>query len=206
MDRSGAVSRAGSRHRNPLSDGASRANISTRSPRSTKSGTPLSQASSSSLPHHESVVANGALSVRNATSRSQQKQKSLIVEEDEEEEKRHSQLSTASTNASSKGNKRKTHIGPWQLGANIGGGSVGTVRKVRHMVTGQVAAAKVISKKTADLSRAESMAHLGDPDKAPVGEGVPLPVGIEREVVIMKLLEHPNIVRLYDVWENRSQL
>lgn len=33
-----------------------------------------------------------------------------------------------------------------------------------------------------------------------------LPYGIEREVVIMKLIEHPNIMRLYDVWENKGSL
>ena len=33
-----------------------------------------------------------------------------------------------------------------------------------------------------------------------------LPYGIEREVVIMKLIEHPNVISLYDVWENRSEL
>jgi len=33
-----------------------------------------------------------------------------------------------------------------------------------------------------------------------------IPFGIEREVVIMKLLNHPNVVQLYDVWENRNEL
>ena len=30
--------------------------------------------------------------------------------------------------------------------------------------------------------------------------------GIEREIVIMKLIEHPNIMRLYDVWETSTEL
>lgn len=33
-----------------------------------------------------------------------------------------------------------------------------------------------------------------------------IPLGIEREVVIMKLIEHPNVISLYDVWENRGEL
>ena len=33
-----------------------------------------------------------------------------------------------------------------------------------------------------------------------------IPSGIEREVVIMKLIEHPNVISLYDVWENRGEL
>lgn len=31
-------------------------------------------------------------------------------------------------------------------------------------------------------------------------------LGIEREIVIMKLIEHPNVMRLYDVWETQSEL
>ena len=30
--------------------------------------------------------------------------------------------------------------------------------------------------------------------------------GIEREIVIMKLIEHPNIMRLHDVWETSTEL
>ncbi len=33
-----------------------------------------------------------------------------------------------------------------------------------------------------------------------------VPFGIEREIVIMKLIEHPNIIKLYDVWENRGEM
>jgi serine/threonine protein kinase len=31
-------------------------------------------------------------------------------------------------------------------------------------------------------------------------------LGIEREIVIMKLIEHPNVMRLYDVWETATDL
>lgn len=31
-------------------------------------------------------------------------------------------------------------------------------------------------------------------------------LGIEREIVIMKLIEHPNVLRLMDVWETTSEL
>jgi serine/threonine-protein kinase HSL1, negative regulator of Swe1 kinase len=34
----------------------------------------------------------------------------------------------------------------------------------------------------------------------------PVPCGIEQEVVIMKLIEHPNVISLHDVWENRGEL
>jgi serine/threonine-protein kinase HSL1, negative regulator of Swe1 kinase len=29
---------------------------------------------------------------------------------------------------------------------------------------------------------------------------------VQREIVIMKLLDHPNVLKLYDLWENRDQL
>lgn len=31
-------------------------------------------------------------------------------------------------------------------------------------------------------------------------------LGIEREIVIMKLIDHPNVLSLYDVWETSSEL
>jgi serine/threonine protein kinase len=39
------------------------------------------------------------------------------------------------------------------------------------------------------------------------GDGIRrMPVGIEREVAIMKLIQHPNIMKLYDIWENRTEM
>src|ERR1700712_541020 len=31
-------------------------------------------------------------------------------------------------------------------------------------------------------------------------------LGIEREIVIMKLIDHPNVLNLYDVWETSTEL
>lgn len=31
-------------------------------------------------------------------------------------------------------------------------------------------------------------------------------LGIEREIVIMKLIDHPNVLNLYDVWETSGEL
>lgn len=31
-------------------------------------------------------------------------------------------------------------------------------------------------------------------------------LGIEREIVIMKLIEHPNVLKLFDVWETTDDL
>ena len=156
-------------------------------------------------------MADGPLTVRNATSSPAHKRLSAITNDDQSDSKRNSQVSTTSTNASSKGRRRKTHIGPWQLGNDLGKGGCGKVRKVRHSVTGQIAAVKIISKVTAEKARAESLANLVESSKRPRAGAVAAPVnvmpfGIEREVVIMKLLDHENIVKLYDVWENRNEL
>ena len=31
-------------------------------------------------------------------------------------------------------------------------------------------------------------------------------LSIEREIVIMKLIDHPNVLNLYDVWETTNEL
>ena len=116
---------------------------------------------------------------------------------------RDSQYSTASTDASKK-SRRKTHVGPWHLGKTLGKGASGRVRVAKHAVTGQKAAVKIVSKRAAEMLRTESLAVM---DKIAAQSGQRLiPFGIEREVVIMKLIEHPNIISLYDVWENRGEL
>ena len=74
----------------------------------------------------------------------------------------------------------------------------------KHAVTGQKAAIKIVSKKAAEMLRTESLAVM-DTLAAQSGQRL-IPFGIEREVVIMKLIEHPNIISLYDVWENRGEL
>jgi len=81
------------------------------------------------------------------------------------------------------------------------------VRLVRHSVTGQYGAAKIISKATAEKVRALSLANLiAEQEASLYPDGKVIPFGLEREICIMKLLDHPNIVRLYDIWENRDEL
>jgi serine/threonine-protein kinase HSL1, negative regulator of Swe1 kinase len=125
--------------------------------------------------------------------------------ESENELNRNPAVSTTST-ASGKG-KMKTHVGPWQLGRTLGKGATGSVRLARHRVTGQTAAVKIVSKKSAAMVQSESIAAMDHNRRLPGSPGArPVPCGIEREVVIMKLIEHPNIISLYDVWENGGEL
>jgi len=165
----------------------------------------------SRIPHHESARPEGNLSVISQTNvpspRPVNERAIAIAEDDAESHKRDSQISTTSTISTGKG-KRKTHIGPWQLGRTLGKGATGRVRLAKHALTGQTAAIKIVSKKAAAMVQSASMRHM-DNDST-VSSNIQgtrtMPFGIEREIVIMKLIEHPNIMSLYDIWENRGEL
>ncbi|KAH8880165.1 Pkinase-domain-containing protein [Thozetella sp. PMI_491] len=124
-------------------------------------------------------------------------------------EKRVSQFSNVSSTASTT-RQLKTHIGPWQLGKTLRKGSSARVRLARHRVTHQLAAIKIVTKESAKITQAGSLANLDsiyENQKLSVLEGHRrMPVTIEREVAILKLIEHPNIMKLYDIWENRSEI
>lgn len=94
--------------------------------------------------------------------------------------------------AFSASNKTKSHVGPWRLGRTLGRGSSGRVRLAKHSVTGKLAAVKIVPKSSFDTI------SYNISDKAPYG--------IEREIIIMKLIQHPNVMGLYDVWENKGEL
>ena len=163
--------------------------------------------SPASIPHHGSLAPGGNLQILNdpmpTAAKAEDKRISAISSEDARNSNRDSQISNTSTNASSK-SRRKTHIGPWQLGKTVGKGASGRVRKARHSVTGKYAAIKIVSRKSAEMLRSTSLAVM-DTMFRNENKGM-IPLGIEREVVIMKLIEHPNVISLYDVWENRGEL
>jgi serine/threonine-protein kinase HSL1, negative regulator of Swe1 kinase len=182
---------------------------------SSKSHDPRHQVSSPGLPHTESLKPEGNLSIRDRTRGPSQvidnKRLSTIADEAATTSNRNSQVSTTSTasgTAISMGlGKRKTHVGPWQLGKTLGKGATGRVRLAKHSVTGQPAAVKIVSKKSAAMVQSQSMARMDRSDVQQVVAGQrTIPFGIEREVVIMKLIEHENVMHLYDVWENRGEL
>ncbi|KDN42822.1 hypothetical protein RSAG8_06576, partial [Rhizoctonia solani AG-8 WAC10335] len=89
-------------------------------------------------------------------------------------------------------------VGPWKLGKVIGRGSSGTVRIATHKVSGQTAAVKIMSTEAIVNSRVSVAA---EPDKAER-----IIQSIEREIVLMKLIEHPNVLGLLDVWEAKGLL
>jgi hypothetical protein len=126
---------------------------------------------------------------------------------DGEDSKRHSQASYASSG--SRSSKYKSHIGPWQLGKTLGKGSSARVRLCRHNLTNQLAAVKIVNRRMAYLVQDSSLAALSKWDKSlpeQIDGEMRVPMAIEREVAILKLIEHPHIMKLYDIWENRSEM
>ncbi|KAL3235815.1 protein kinase GIN4 [Nakaseomyces bracarensis] len=89
---------------------------------------------------------------------------------------------------------KNNQIGPWKLGETLGSGSTGKVLLASNENTKQQAAIKVISKAVFEA--------MNNSDE----NGSALPYNIEQEIIIMKLLNHPNVLRLYDVWETNTDL
>ncbi|WPG97626.1 Hypothetical protein R9X50_00040600 [Acrodontium crateriforme] len=192
--------------RQPLSEISGNANTPPTAKRQMK--TKAVSISSHQLPHNESLEANGSLNIRSQPNSPENNRVSQIANEHERDTKRNSAISNTSTNES--GRRRKTYIGHWQLGKTIGKGGCSRVRVVRHRYRDQWGAVKIITRSTAESTRAQSLANLIESTRGNTSFSVsgrkPIPYGLEREIAVMKLLEHPNIVRLYDVWENRNEL
>jgi serine/threonine-protein kinase HSL1 (negative regulator of Swe1 kinase) len=111
-------------------------------------------------------------------------------------------------------------IGQWRIGRTIGKGSSGEsttseglvwcrtelsfpsfsgrVKIAKHAVTGKYAAIKIVPKGLILHSRMSMTDAGAKADK--------ILLGIEREIVIMKLIDHPNVLNLYDVWETSGEL
>ncbi|KAH8832655.1 Pkinase-domain-containing protein [Flagelloscypha sp. PMI_526] len=85
-------------------------------------------------------------------------------------------------------------IGPWKVGRTIGSGAAGRVRIARHSVTGQLAAVKIIPRETFESQSSLSSAAERDS------------LVLNREIAIMKCVNHPSIMALYDVWETSSSI
>ncbi|KAI0152947.1 hypothetical protein GGR57DRAFT_152602 [Xylariaceae sp. FL1272] len=123
---------------------------------------------------------------------------------DDASDKRVSQLSVSTASSA----RRKTHIGPWQLGKTLGTGSAARVRLARHYLTQEMVAVKILARNSTQITAAGSIADLDQWDRSRneyQAQGY-IPMAIEREVAILKLIDHPNIVKLYDIWENRSEI
>ncbi|CAF3481016.1 unnamed protein product, partial [Fusarium graminearum] len=128
---------------------------------------------------------------------------------DMDDDRRHSGASYDSSGSGHSKKNYKTHIGPWQLGKTLGKGSSARVRLCRHNVTHQLAAVKIVNRRMAYLVQDSSLAALSKWDNnlpEQIDGEIRVPMAIEREVAILKLIEHPHIMKIYDIWENRSEV
>ncbi|KAG6900473.1 hypothetical protein C0993_010192 [Termitomyces sp. T159_Od127] len=90
------------------------------------------------------------------------------------------------------------NIGPWILGECVGKGASGRVKIARHRCTGQLAAVKILPIAPLVNSRASLATQQAKSDKQRLG--------IDREITMMKLMNHPSIMRIYDVYEGDKEL
>jgi serine/threonine protein kinase len=89
-------------------------------------------------------------------------------------------------------------IGPWIMGECIGKGASGRVRVAKHRTTGQLAAVKILPIQPLLNSRTSLATRVAKSDKQRSE--------IDREITMMKLMEHPNVMRIYDVYEGEKEL
>ena len=156
-------------------------------------------------PYHPSFAAKAAKAAVTRSVTPTPNQIDKVVESVANATKR---LSQHSSQSSSSKRKVENRVGPWRLGRTLGKGSTGRVRLAKHTTTGQLAAIKIVPKNIIEFdgsNPASNNAQRKKKKKQKVDENG-LPYGIEREIIIMKLISHPNIMALYDVWENKNEL
>ncbi|XP_068610432.1 serine/threonine-protein kinase BRSK2-like [Brachionichthys hirsutus] len=77
------------------------------------------------------------------------------------------------------------YVGPYRLEKTLGKGQTGLVKLGVHCITGQKVAIKIVNREK--LSESVLMK-------------------VEREIAILKLIEHPHVLKLHDVYENSKYL
>ncbi|CAB3398949.1 unnamed protein product [Caenorhabditis bovis] len=101
----------------------------------------------------------------------------------------HGRSSTSGMSGSSRSAARRAnedvHVGKYKLLKTIGKGNFAKVKLAKHIITGQEVAIKIIDKAALNPSSLQKLF---------------------REVKIMKQLDHPNIVKLYQVMETEQTL
>ncbi|CCA73157.1 related to serine/threonine protein kinase [Serendipita indica DSM 11827] len=90
-------------------------------------------------------------------------------------------------------------IGPWVIGEMLGRGASGRVRLARHFSTGKMAAVKILNLHPSLSSRSSTLKSAGE-------KAEKMRLTAEREIAVMKLLDHPNIMKMYDVWSSPKEL
>ncbi|XP_028311136.1 serine/threonine-protein kinase BRSK2 isoform X4 [Gouania willdenowi] len=83
------------------------------------------------------------------------------------------------------GGQSNQYVGPYRLEKTLGKGQTGLVKLGVHCITGQKVAIKIVNREK--LSESVLMK-------------------VEREIAILKLIEHPHVLKLHDVYENNKYL
>lgn len=92
-----------------------------------------------------------------------------------------------------------SRIGPYVLTKTLGVGSTGRVKLGTHVETGQRVAVKIVSRESLNASKTVPTTPS---EKAAAANNRK----IEREITIMKLVKHPNVLSLFDVYETETEL
>ncbi|XP_032735684.1 serine/threonine-protein kinase BRSK2 isoform X1 [Lontra canadensis] len=90
-----------------------------------------------------------------------------------------------STGKDGGGAQHAQYVGPYRLEKTLGKGQTGLVKLGIHCVTCQKVAIKIVNREK--LSESVLMK-------------------VEREIAILKLIEHPHVLKLHDVYENKKYL
>jgi serine/threonine-protein kinase GIN4 len=114
--------------------------------------------------------------------------------------------STSTNNILSSKKRTTVKIGPWKLGKTLGKGATGRVFLATNVITNQKAAVKIVSKAALANDSTNDDDNNNNPNDEQDCDSAGLSYGIEREIIIMKLLNHKNVLRLYDVWETEKAL
>ncbi|KAI8802294.1 kinase-like domain-containing protein [Cladochytrium replicatum] len=85
---------------------------------------------------------------------------------------------------------KNQRIGPYVLGKTLGAGTTGLVKLAVHAETNQKVAIKIVKKDTSTHMDSDNSFNMK----------------LEREITIMKLIQHPHIMQLYDVYETPTEL
>ncbi|KAJ3593918.1 hypothetical protein NHX12_006251, partial [Muraenolepis orangiensis] len=103
------------------------------------------------------------------------------------------------------------YVGPYRLEKTLGKGQTGLVKLGVHCVTCQKVAIKIVNREKLSesvLMKPPAAVESVDISLADGGGSAPYKGAalVEREIAILKLIEHPHVLKLHDVYENKKYL
>uniref|UniRef100_A0A166EVZ8 non-specific serine/threonine protein kinase n=1 Tax=Daucus carota subsp. sativus TaxID=79200 RepID=A0A166EVZ8_DAUCS len=95
-------------------------------------------------------------------------------------------MASKSSNHSANGGSGRTKVGRYELGRTLGEGSFAKVKFARNPETGENVAIKILDKEKVLMHKM-------------IGQ-------IKREISTMKLIRHPNVIRMYEVMASKTKI